>query len=201
LKETIGILAGVLITVSVIPYALRTYQRKITPNLVSWSIWALLGLAILLTYKSSGATSNVWPAVFGFTNPLLISVLLIWKGKREKPDAIETACVIVGVLSIAIWWFVKDSRYLSQYALYVALLADACAAIPTIKFVWTSPDKDRPFAWVVYSIGYGLGMLAIEEHTFANYVLPVYMCLGSASVAVPLVAYRIRHRLPVSEWI
>ena len=135
MKEEIGLISGLLVMASIIPYAIRTYQKKIHPNLVSWSIWAVLGLALLLTYRSSGATTNVWPAVFGFTNPLLITILTFWRGEKKKPNELEIVCLVVGVLAIVLWWFVRDSKYLSQYALYVAIAADFCAVIPTIAFV------------------------------------------------------------------
>ena len=68
--EEIGLLSGGLVFASILPYGYRTYQGKIRPVPTSWSLWALIGLALLLTYKSSGAVSNAWPALFGFINPL-----------------------------------------------------------------------------------------------------------------------------------
>ncbi|MBI2097433.1 MAG: hypothetical protein HYT46_00645 [Candidatus Vogelbacteria bacterium] len=201
MKEEIGLISGLLVTASVIPYAIRTYQNKIHPNLVSWSIWALLGLALLLTYHSSGATTNVWPAVFGFTNPLLITILAFWRGEKKRPNKLEVACLIIGIASIIFWWFVQDAKQLAQYALYIAIVADAAAAIPTIAYVWQTPNGDRPFAWLLFGVGYGLALFAIEEHSFANYILPVYMTVGSSFVALPLVLHRLRERVPIAQWV
>lgn len=194
-------MAGLIVMVSVIPYAIRVFQRKIQPNLVSWSIWSLLGLALLLTYHSSGATSNVWPAVFGFFNPVLITVLALWRGMRRKPERWELVCGAIGVLSIVWWSIVHDVAAQAQFALYLAIVADATAAIPTIGFVWKYPRADRPFAWSMFGVGYGLGIFAITDHTFANYALPVYMLLGASTIAVILATYRVRNRLPVTEWV
>ena len=201
MKETIGLLSGLIVTISVVPYAIRTFQCKIRPNLVSWSIWSILGLALLLTYRSSGATSNVWPAVFGFINPCLITALAFWRGERKKPNKLEIICVVIGLISIILWWFARDAKQLAQYALYIAIVADACAAIPTIVFVWKTPDGDRPFAWALFAIGYGLVLFAIEEQTLANYILPIYMSVGSLSVTFPLVLYRLRNKVPIAQWI
>jgi len=199
--ETIGQVSGLIVMVSVIPYAIRVFQRKIQPNLVSWSIWSLIGLALLLTYHSSGATSNIWPAVFGFFNPVFITVLALWRGTRRKPERWELVCGAIGVASLAWWGFVYDDASQAQFALYFAIVADACAAIPTIGFVWKNPHKDRPFTWGMFGVGYGLGIFAITDHTFANYALPVYMFLGASAIAGILVAYRVRNRLPAKEWI
>ncbi len=200
--ETIGLISGVLVVISVIPYSIRTFQGKIHPNLTSWSLWTLLGFVLLLTYKSSGAEANVWPAVFGFTNPFLITILVVWRrGNWGKLNRIEIVCLVFGLLSLVLWCIVHEHKELAQYALYLAIVADACAAIPTIVFVWTQPNGDRPFAWAFFAVGYGLVIFAITEQTFANYVLPLYMFLGSLSITFPLARYRWRQKAPLSEWI
>jgi len=200
-KETIGLISGLIVVLSAIPYGIRTYQRKIKPNLVSWSIWAFIGLALLLSYKSSGAGSNVWPAIFGFTSPLMIAVLAIWRGDRKKPNSLEVTCVVFGVISIVLWYFVRRDPTTAQWSLYIAIVADLFAAIPTVVFLWNNPQEDRPTAWGVFALGYGLAVFAISDHTFANYVLPIYMFALAALVTSLLVAYRVRNRVPLKEWI
>lgn len=185
---------------SAIPYAIRVFQKKIKPNLVSWSIWSVIGLALLLTYRDSGATSNVWPAVFGFFNPLFITLLALWRGMWEKPKKWEILCAAIGIASIVWWFFVHNESSQVQFALYLAIVADACAAIPTLGFVWKHPHEDRPFAWSMFGIGYGLAIFAITDHTFANYVLPVYMFVGASLITAILATYRVRKRLPITEW-
>lgn len=200
--EFFGIISGSLVIISVIPYSIRTWQGKIHPNITSWSLWSLIGLALLLTYRSSGAGSNVWPVVFGFTNPLLITILVsIKKSKWEKLNTVEWTCLVVGLTSLAMWVGMRESKELAQYALYVAILADACAAIPTVVFVWRYPDCDRPFAWGLFAVGYGLAIPAITEHSFANWVLPLYMFFGAGSITAILASHRLKHRALFKEWV
>lgn len=200
MKDTIGLISGLLVCLSMIPYAVRTCQKKIQPNFVSWFVWAVIGLALLLTYRSSGATSNAWVALFGFINPVAITILTYIYGNRDKLNRVEKICLIVGLITIIWWWFIRDNKNMSQYALYVGLFADAFAAIPTIYSVWRMPDSDRPFAWLAFSFASFLNMFAIEEHTIANYALPVYMTLGSASIALPLIIYRLKNKVKITEW-
>lgn len=200
--EIIGLISGLLVIASVIPYGIRTYQGKVQPVLTSWSLWTLSGLVLLLSYKSSGAGANFWPAFFGFINPLLITILILRKSRKwEKPNRAETFCLIFGILSLGLWVVVRESKELSQYALYLAIISDACSAIPTIIFVWKQPDGDRPFAWSFFAIGYGLAIFAITDHTFANYILPLYMFFGAIAIALPMVLYRLKNKVPLSEWI
>jgi hypothetical protein len=75
--EIIGWISGFLVMINVVPYGIRVFQGKIHPNLTSWSLWTIIGLALLLAYKSSGAKANFYPAIFGFTNPFLITLLVL----------------------------------------------------------------------------------------------------------------------------
>lgn len=200
--ETVGRLSAVWLILSIIPYAIRVYQGKITPNLTSWALWALIGLVLLLTYRSSGAESNVWPAIFGFINPCLITILILRRSRKLVcPTLVETICLLCGLCALILWYFVQEQQKLARYALYLAIIADLFAAIPTVVFVWESPHEERPVPWVLFIIGYGMAMFAISEHTVANYALPVYMVIAASNIALPLVLYRLKQKSPLKEWV
>jgi hypothetical protein len=200
--HTIGLLSGGLVLLSIVPYAIRTYDGKIRPVPTSWSLWSLIGLALLLTYRSAGASANIWPAFFGFTNPTLITILSVWRREKwKKPNLAERLCFVFGIASLVLWLAVRRSQELSQFALVVAIAADFCAALPTVKFVWAEPGRDRPVSWVLFGIGYFLAVFATPENTFANWALPLYMTAISFSVALPLVLYRVRQNVPLGEWV
>lgn len=201
-KETIGLISGILVAISAIPYAWRTWQREIRPNVTSWGLWSLIGLALLLTYRSSGAKANVWPAVFGFINPTLITIFaLIKRGEKTRCSRLEWACIAICFVSLGMWVLMYDDVSLVQYALYVAIVADGCAAIPTIAFVFKHPDQDRPIPWGMCAVSYFLTLFAVSEHTFANYALPIYMFLGCGFITWPLARFRVKKRMPISQWI
>lgn len=200
--ETIGMISGFLVVVSCIPYSIRVHQRKITPNLVTWSLWTLLGFTLLITYKSSGAEANIWPAIFGFTNPLIITILAFWRnGMRKRLDRVEIFSLVFCLLAIGLWLDVRQKKELAQFSLYLAIIADSCAGIPTLELALKTPEKDRPFAWTLFAIGYGLVVFAITDRTFANYFLPSYMCSSGLFVAFLFARYRWRQKLPWIEWI
>jgi hypothetical protein len=98
------------------------------------------------------------------------------------------------------WMYMRSDPGLVQYALYVAILADLCAAVPTFKHLYNDPLEDRPIAWGIFAFGYGLALFAVPEYTFANCVLPVYMTLGSTTVMCILASHRIKHNIPIKEW-
>jgi len=199
-KELIGHISGFLVFSSIIPYGIRVFQRKITPNIVTWFIWSIVGIAILLNYKGSGAKNNVWPAVFGCINPVIITVIAIFRGKVAPITKFDILCLILGLVSIVLWLILKSNQETLQYALYIGMIGDLCAGIPTWNFVKKHPDEDRPLMWILYGVGYGLSVFAITDHTFSNYILPIYMSIMVVIVAIPLIKFRIFNEIPLSEW-
>ena len=233
--KLIGIISGSIVALSVIPYAIRTWQGKVTPVISSWSLWTVIALAILLSFIGSGANENKWTAVFGFTNPLIITVLAIWRKdsakkiikinrRRRSPltslvivlfifrdkcleqysrmNKFDKTCLVFGLLSLTMSFFMRGGeKHNFEYALYLAIIADAIGAVPTYNFLRKKPWEDRPFAWGLFGIGYCLNIFSITEHTLANYTLPTFMTLASGSITSFLIAYRIKNKIPLKEWI
>ena len=140
--------------------------------------------------------------VFGFTNPLLVTILILKNGGRfSSLSHLDRWCLGFGLTAFGVWWFAQGNPTLNAYAVYIGIIADAFAAIPTIAFVWKTPEGDRPFAWGFFTIGYSLTLLTVPEFTLAQIALPIYMTLGGASITIPLIRHRIRQRSPWKEWI
>lgn len=201
-KELIGIVSGVIVFLTLIPYAWRVYHGKIQPNLASWFLWTVIAFALLVTYWGSGAKESVWMAVVGCINPFMVTILILVKyPSKIRLNRLEQVCLAIGIASLVLWFLFRNQQPLVQYALYVALLADACAAVPTAVCYWRDPTLDRPFAWGVFCLASALNILAISEHTFANYAYPVYMVIGSGFITIPLIMSRVRKQTPLNEWV
>lgn len=197
---TVGQVSGVVVLLSIIPYAIRVYQRKIIPNLVSWSVWSLVALALLANYEKSGAKDNLWVVILGTANPFIITILTLWRGGVKKIGRFDIWCLAFGVISIAIWYYFNTVEA-AALGLIMGILADAFAMVPTIRGVYLSPSEDRPMMWGIFSLGYIIAMFSVTEHTFSNYVLPLYMSLGAGIVFLILAKHRMKNRIPLREWI
>lgn len=201
-SQTIGMLSGALVVVSACFYGYQIVQRTVKPNLTTWGLWSIIGFALLVTYHDSGAEANVWPAVFGFIDPVILFILAYFnRGEAEKMTALEKCSAVGCACSLTLWLYFHGDKEWATIALYLSIIADLFAAIPTIMFVWSKPEKEKPAGWIIYAVGYGLGMLAITEHTFSNYILPLYMALGSMTIVWPLAAYRLKRSIPMRQWI
>jgi hypothetical protein len=198
--DMIGYIASLLVVASIIPYATRVVQRKIAPNLVTWALWSLTSYTLLIIYIGIGDVENVWPFVFGFTNPLLITILALYFGSRKLPELEEIKYIIVSVILIA-WLHLmhKEGSHI-EYILYVAIAANIFAAVPTIKFVIKNPTMDKPLSWTLFGIGHGLALFAINDHSIMSCIFSVYLLLMASIITAILLNHRIQYRIPIREW-
>ena len=197
---TIGKIAGIVVFLSIIPYAVRVYQKKIVANLVSWSVWSLVALALLANYDKSGAKDNLWTVIWGTVNPFIVTIVILWRGGIKKVGKFDMWCLVFGITSIAIWYYFSAIE-MATFGLVMGISADAFAMVPTIRGAYLHPDDDRPMMWGVFSLGYMISMFSITDHTFSNYVLPLYMVIGAGIVFVILAKYRVKNKTPLREWV
>lgn len=194
-------LSAIIVAFSYIPYGIRVAQGKVIPNLVSWGVFTLMGIAFLLTYDASGAGINILPAYVGLFGPLIVFIISLFKVKIEKIKRNDWIMGGLACLSLTLWFFTKENPNYAQFALYIAIFADIFGIIPTIKWVKREPTADRPFLWIVFGFGYALNMLAIEDHTLSNWALPISMFILPALVWWHLVKYRIKNNIPLKDWV
>lgn len=132
-------------------------------------------------------------------NPTIIFILTLFKGENIKPDNLEQFSLIIGLSSMIIWYLFKDSSGI--FPITIAIIADFCALIPTLRFVLRTPQEETPLAWILFFLGSLIAVVAIEDHSLESLLLPAYMTVGSFLVMLPLVRYRIKMKIPIKNWI
>lgn len=202
MNEFFGILSAVIVLASYPVYIFRIWQRKITPNIASWAIFVIMSVALALSsFASSGFNANSWVTIGPLLGCSCVLISALIRSKEKSMTKFDIVCLILGVSSIILWYFTRQTKEFVQYALYLGIFTDFIGLLPTSVFLTKNPDKDRPGMWIIFAIGYFLSMFAITEHTFANWSLPVFMTIAPALGWFPLVRYRIKNKIPLKEWI
>ncbi len=209
--ETFGLVSFAITSSSAIPYLIRVWRRKAKPSLVSFVLWTVIGLAMLLSYDAVGATDNIWIAVVALTNPLLaVIVILMRRRGGEKPEheekdkldrVLNVLAVIFCVGALGTYLLTYQDPKLASVALWAAMIADLCAASPTIRIAWASPQDEQPFAWAIYGIGEVVGCFSITENTVDQWALPIYGIVLVVALLPPLFSFYIRNRIPFRDWM
>lgn len=203
MEKFFGITSGLLVFISFIPYIKNVWQGNITPNLTTWIIWSFIGFVLLVTYKSIGSEESIYPVIFGFVNPVLVTLVMFFVAKKiNRITLLEIICILFSVLAIILWYLASNNSNYFIYANYIAIIADLFAVIPTLKDYWKNPENDRPFSWILFSFAYFLLIFSIKnEQEISSYVLPVYMSFMSLLVAIPLVIFCVKNKTKLKDWI
>lgn len=195
----LGLTAQFILAISILPYTISIFRGTVKPNRISWFIWSVIGFAFwLITPQSADHVTQMLTVIF-WINPTLIFGLTLFKGEYIKPDRLEKFSLIVGLSAIAVWLIYRDSS--EVLPTLIAIAADFCALLPTLRFVITAPGEEAPLAWICFFLGSFIAVFGIEHYTLESLLLPVYMTIGAFLVVFPLIRYRIRMRIPVRHWI
>jgi hypothetical protein len=194
-----GLLAQFILAISIVPYTISIFRGTVKPNRISWFIWSVIGFAFwLITPHSADQVTKMLTLIF-WINPTLIFILTLFKGENIKPDTMEKFSLFVGLTAILVWLIFRDSS--GVLPTIIAIAADFCALLPTLRFVIKSPDEEAPLAWICFFLGSFIAIFGIEHYTLESLLLPVYMTFGAFLVVFPLIRYRIKMRIPMRHWI
>jgi hypothetical protein len=194
-----GLLAQFILAISIVPYTISIFRGTVKPNRISWFIWSVIGFAFwLITPNDADQVTKMLTLIF-WINPTLIFILTLFKGENIKPDTMEKFSLFVGLTAILVWLIFRDSS--GVLPTIIAIAADFCALLPTLRFVIKSPDEEAPLAWICFFLGSFIAIFGIEHYTLESLLLPVYMTFGAFLVVFPLIRYRIKMRIPMRHWI
>ena len=185
IRESLGIIAGLLSFFAYIPYIIDIIKGKTKPSRSSWWIWSLVGLIILISYHSVGAQNTIWIPLVFFICPLFIAILTIKHGEGHSLNLLDKICLI-GALAGVILWFFLHSAYL---ALIINIAVDCLGYITTIRKTLKNPSSESKITWILFLFGSILNVFAIEKFGFSIAFYPVYMLVMDIIVVGILVYY------------
>lgn len=195
----LGLIAQLILAISILPYVISIFRGTVKPNRVSFFIWSVIGFAFwLITPDTADKVTKMLTLIF-MVNPTVIFILTLFKGEYIKPDNLEKFSLLVGLSAIAVWYLFRNSS--GMLPISMAIFADFCALIPTLRFVFMAPDEEKPLAWIFFFLGSLTALFGIENHSLESIILPIYMTIGSFLVVFPLVRYRTRMKIPIRNWI
>ena len=184
----LGIAAGVINTIGLLPYLRDIFRHKTKPERATWWIWLVLNFIALSAQWAAGATWSLGLTVGQIFAVGLIAVLSLkyGYGKFHKKHYISLAVAGVGVL---IWKLTSDPLA----ALVIVVLIDFMAFYLTIVKSWHAPNTETLSSWVLASIAAGCGVLAIGEWTdIAKSIYPGYIFIANSFLVMLIVLRRKR---------
>lgn len=199
----IEILAFALIAGSSIPYVIRIFKGH-SPSFTSWLLWLINSITILITYEQVNGEENIWVVRASVLDTVIVVSVLLMQNKIniDLKDRLEIFCLITTFILIFFALSIKDTE-VKKIAFILAIIIELLSAYPQMKINFMTPEKEGPFAWIIYAIGYGLSLQLIAKPNIENLILPIFMVILYAIFAMPLVLYRIMYykKYRLKDWL
>jgi hypothetical protein len=195
-QATIGIFAGILASITFVPYIITTLQRKTKPNRATWCIWAVVGVILCSSYYSSGSTNAIWVPASYAVGQTIVAILALRFGEGAW-SRFDRLCMVGAGISLILWWQLKSPAV----ALIINISIDSLGALPTLKKVYSEPETESYLAWLITLTASFCNLFAIEQWSLSTCAFPLYLfCLNVMMVALTL-RPRLQKYFLITQWI
>jgi len=184
--QILGYASGILMILSIIPYARSIFRGKTKPQRTTWLIWSILTIIALFSQFAKGGE---WSLLLTLGDAIVIIFVYILSfkygvGGYEKKDILT---LIGACISLFLWYLTKEPAV----ALFIIIFIDLLGANLTIIKIWKNPETENWVGWAMCGLGGFLGTLAVGELNFILIVFPLYICIINFTMAI-IILYRRR---------
>lgn len=159
-------LSALLILVGDGSYLFETIKGRVKPNRVTWLLWGLAPIVIYFAQLSKGVGFEAYLTLVIGAVPILIFVATFFNKKAYwKLTRFDYTFAVLSVIGLIAWYFTKDGNL----AIFLILIADVFASIPTFRKAYTHPETEDYKIYLLNSIALLIALLTIRSWNFANY--------------------------------
>jgi len=184
-----AISASVVNFVACLSYISAILKGEAAPNRVTWSLWALVPvIAGCAQLRAGVGISTLVVLLIGVGPACIVLASFVRHQGTWKLGPFDYVCGACALAALALWALTGDP----VTAIVLSILGDFAAAVPTLRKAWLAPATESRLAYLISLAGMILGILSIQEATFAAYAFNAY--LVATSGALVLVLYWPRKR-------
>jgi hypothetical protein len=184
-----AIAGSVINFVACVSYVRAILKGEATPNRVTWFLWALVPVIAAAAQWSSGVGISTLVVLSVGLGPACIVLASFVGGTGSwRLGPFDYVCGACSLAALALWAVTGDP----VTAIVLSILADAAAALPTLRKAWLAPATEDRSAYLIAFAGMILGILSVQEATFSAYAFNAYLVV--VSLALVLILYLPRRR-------
>jgi dolichyl-phosphate-mannose--protein O-mannosyl transferase len=181
----LGIGAGLLQFIGMVPYFVDIVRRKTKPERATWWIWSLLNAVSLAAQIGAHARWSLLMTIGQSIVTLAVALLSLTHGYGtfHKKDLLAIVFALGGV---GLWWLLNSP----MAALLVVLAVDLVGFWLTIEKTWRAPETETLLTWVLCTVSGALGVLAVGKLNITQLLYPLYIMLGNLIMVAIIIGRR-----------
>jgi len=165
-KENLQTIGGVLSFLSILSFAVMLTVEDVPQNIVTWILWFLLDVVVMLSIIASG-NKRPWLAMSFVFGAFSVSLILISKG-MWKWGLVETLAVSGCVFSLIVWKAIGPKA-----AIIASTMAMLIAGLPATYDAWMFPNPASWWLWTGVAFGGLLNIFGAKGWTIQDSFLPI----------------------------
>lgn len=158
-----------------IAYVRDMFAGKSKPNLVSWGLWALAPL--IATGAAISAGADMWGTarvfISGFIPFCIFAFGLCVRQSYWKLTSFDLLCGALSVVALGAWLIAQAP----VLAIFLAIVADLLACVPTLTKAWTNPETETAFTFFMGLLSSLITIPAIPVWTIENIAFQAYLII------------------------
>ncbi len=189
IKLIIAVIAVAIGIFSYFPYLFDVYKGKTRPHTFSWLIWTVLTFIAYFAQISDGGGIGAWAT--GVSGIMMFSIFVssIFKGEKEITisDKFSLGAALVAIL---IWYLTSTPLF----SLILVVGIDLLGFYPTFRKSFAKPHQETITTYLLTSVKYVLGIIALENYTLVTVLFPLYDAIVNISLVILLLFFRRKFR-------
>ena len=184
-----AIAGSVINFVACLSYVRAILRGEATPNRVTWLLWAFVPLIAGAAQWRSGVGISTLVVLSVGAGPACVVLASFVGGMGSwRLGPFDYACGACSLAALALWAITGDP----VTAIVLSILADAAAALPTVRKAWLEPATENRSAYLIAFVGMVVGILSVREATFSAWAFNAYLVAASGTLV--LILYLPRRR-------
>jgi hypothetical protein len=164
-----------------IHYVIATVKGDVQPNRVSWFLWSLAPLIAVFASLSVRFSWSQLPVLMAGTMPLLIFIASFFSKKHYfEFSRLDVISGTISVITLIFWGLTQDANI----AIWLSIISDATAGIPTIWNSWKHPEKESPAPFASGLVATLTGTFALQSFTFSEIAFPIYLIALDSTMTI-----------------
>ncbi|NQV88308.1 MAG: hypothetical protein HQ402_01990 [Parcubacteria group bacterium] len=176
-KTLCGIVGAIIPAVTIIAFALHLLMKEIQLNVVSWILWTILDIVLVITAIAAG-NKRPWLPI-GYTFGAAFVTIILWSRGLWEFGFAEGISVLGVVAALVVWRFVG-----AKGAIITASIAMTIAALPQAYDFWITPNPSTWWLWAFVAIGCFLSIVGARSWTIEDRFFPVASGLFNLSMTI-----------------
>jgi hypothetical protein len=164
-------------------YIRSMFKGRTKPNRITWFMWMVAPFIATAASLSRGFSWAVIPVfIAGFSPFLIFTASFFIKLTSWKHTKFDYICGVISALAVVLWFLWNNP----DVAIFLAIISDAFAAVPTIVKAWHNPETESTWPFTIGMLSPMTSFFVAETWNFTELAFPSYLIVINMIILVSI---------------